>query len=96
MPRGPLSHDAMIADVLPTLENAEEYVRRVLTTLVAVRREHGEVVVRIGVRGKGVMPNYRVDHAEESSRSISAFDGATHKPFTDVRSIDMKIGAPAA
>lgn len=88
MANEPLSHDAIIADVVSSLENAEEYVRRVLTTLVTVRREQGEVVVRIGIRGKGVLPNYRIDRAGESGQSINAFDGTTHKPFTDVRSID--------
>jgi hypothetical protein len=90
MPTETIANDATIGDVLATLDNAEEYVRRLLSTMGAMRPQHGAVVVRIGITGKGVMPNYRIDHAGEPSRSISAFDGQTHKPFTDVRNIDTE------
>lgn len=88
MAREQIPRNATIADVLPTLADQEDYVRRVLSTLSGMRREHGDVVVRIGVTGKGFLPNYRVDHAGELSVPISAFDGATHKPFSEVASID--------
>jgi hypothetical protein len=84
-----IAPDATIAHVVPTLGNPEEYVRQVLGTLYGVQREHGEVVVRVGLTGKGHCPNYRVD-AAATSTAIDAFDGQSHRPFTDVKTIETQ------
>ena len=80
--------DATIADVVRKLNKPEDYVRGVLGVMVAERHQHGAVVVRIGIRGTGAMPNYRIDLAAEPSPPIQAYDGQTHRGFTDVRNID--------
>lgn len=90
MSRTPIARDATITDVLRTLADPEEYVRRVLSTVSSIRSKHGSVVVRIGVTGNGFLPNYRIDHSGTSCEPINAFDGATHKPFTDVANIDTE------
>lgn len=77
-----LSSDATIPDLLNTLINPGNYVRRVLQTMYELRRDHGEVTVRIGIQGQGRAPHYRIDSAA-SGEPIEAFDGSTGKPFTD-------------
>jgi hypothetical protein len=57
--------DSTIEDVSPTLRNAEEFVRRVLENMYACKREHGAAAVKIGVVGKGIVPNYLIDYADE-------------------------------
>jgi hypothetical protein len=91
-----LPPDATINDVLSTLTKPVEYLSRVYARMNAAQKAHEGVVVRIGVRGTGQIPNYRIDHAGESGQSMTAFDGQTHKPFTDVRSVDTEIGASGA
>ncbi|HEY1932273.1 MAG TPA: hypothetical protein VGG99_09700 [Acetobacteraceae bacterium] len=90
MPAKRLPLDATIADVVSTLAKAEDYVRHVVSNLSRMQREYGTVVVRIGITGTGHLPNYRLDHADGPSEPIAAFDGATHKPFSDVRKIDTE------
>lgn len=79
-----LSPDATLEDVLAYLDDAEDYVRNMKSTMAKLRPvDGGEVVARIGILGKtGSAPNYRIDHAGEPPRPIQAFDGATHEPFT--------------
>jgi hypothetical protein len=77
--------DATILDVLPILDNAETYVRKVLDRMKEYQ-SGGEIVVRIGTTGTGKFPSYRLDYAE--GEIIQAFGGQAHRPFTDVGIID--------
>ncbi|WP_262272221.1 hypothetical protein [Microvirga yunnanensis] len=83
-----IPQDATIADVLRLLGDPEEYVRQVLSTFYTMKKQ-GEVVVRIGTTGTGLRPSYRIDMAS-TGEPISAFDGQTHRAFTDVKSIDTE------
>ena len=83
-----LPPDATVADVMATLDKPEVYVPAIYGVMNSLQRQLGGFVeVRIGVRGKGIMPNYRIDYA---GKPIEAFDGQTHKPFTDVGNIDTE------
>jgi hypothetical protein len=95
-----LASNSTIRDVRTDLAQPERYVRLVLANIMASEREHGPVVVRIGITGTGQFPHYRIDRREmreaidlsiESSRReevhyepIQAFNGRNHKPLANV------------
>jgi hypothetical protein len=88
MDKNVIPDDATIADVIPLLGDPEEYVRQVLSTLYTMKKQ-GDVVMRIGTTGTGLRPSYRIDMAS-SGKPISAFDGQTHRPFTDIKTVDTQ------
>jgi hypothetical protein len=55
-----ISNDAIISDILPTLDNAKDYVRRVLGNMAEYQKTHGSAFVRVGTTGRGIAPHYRV------------------------------------
>ena len=65
MARTVIPTNAVIEDVLPTLSNAEEYVRVVLDNLYKCERDHASCTVRIGITGEGKAPYYRIDYTNE-------------------------------
>jgi hypothetical protein len=85
MPR--LSPDATIADIMSSLAQPEDYLRRVIGTMIKMKKVHGEVIVRIGVTGKGKMPHFRID--DPTGKPIQAFD-YLGEPFTEYRAVDTK------
>jgi hypothetical protein len=88
-----LPENATISDILPTLDNAESYVRQVLGNMADYRKTHGAAVVRLGTTGRGIAPHYRVqkEHDEagfgellgrvidDESGYFTAFHGRSHK-----------------
>jgi hypothetical protein len=79
-----LKKDAIIGDVIPTLSNAEEYVRIVLGNLSACKKAHGNASVRIGITGQGKIPSHKVEYRDRLGELVlfGAFD--QDRPFTDV------------
>lgn len=77
MPSPILARDATIADVLPTLQKPEDYVRTILSNLSVCKREHGNALVRIGVTGTGQVPYHKITYVEPdgSEQLFAAFDG---------------------
>lgn len=73
-----LGYDVTIADVVHTLENPQEYVRRVLANFYecGVDRDRGRV--RMGVCGEGIRPDYKFDAPDISDRVLT-FSGTSHK-----------------
>lgn len=80
-----------LADLVCTLDNAENYLRMAFGNMHEVRKEHGEVVLRVGRSGTGQKPHYLIDVAslkrvlgEEkvSFLSVASFRGDNHKPYT--------------
>lgn len=55
-----ISNDAIISDIVASLDNAESYVRAVFGNMVDYRKTHGTAFVRIGTTGQGVVPHYRI------------------------------------
>ena len=65
-----LARDVMIADLLGTLARPEDYVRGVLENLYACLSQRsgnqkGDLFVRIGVTGHGIVPHSRIDYFDE-------------------------------
>lgn len=77
-----LPRDATIRDVLASLSNPESFVRQVVGVMHEAAREHGEIVVRLGITGTGKAPNYRVESAT-SGVPLIALDGANHQRWPD-------------
>ncbi len=84
MPTKPLKKDATLNDVVDTLLQPEDHVRRVLSTLSACRMAHGNASVRIGITGQGKIPAHKVVYADDSGKEVmfGAYD--QDRPFTDV------------
>lgn len=76
-----LPKDATLRELQPTLLNAESFIRKVLGVMVREKRNHGPVVMRLGVTGTGKSPNYRVEDLD--GRAILAIDGANHEAWSD-------------
>ncbi|RDC60877.1 hypothetical protein HME9302_02093 [Alteripontixanthobacter maritimus] len=70
--------DAIIADVLPTLNDREEYVRVVLGNLHECQKEHDTCSVRIGITGEGKAPYYRIDYTDTDG-SMGLYDSYAGK-----------------
>jgi hypothetical protein len=93
VPHTPIAHDATIADILGTLAKPEDYVRGVLENLYSCLSERPgsqkrDLVVRIGVTGRGIVPHYQIEYFDEVDLSVGrrtvpvtfgGFDGRTHK-----------------
>ncbi|MGE3477028.1 MAG: hypothetical protein AB7H70_14600 [Rhodospirillaceae bacterium] len=81
--------EATIADITATLDNATEYVRRVLANMAVCKRKYGKAFVRIGTTGRGIAPHYRVDPGANFMEQMEddavwqahfmAFHGRSHK-----------------
>jgi hypothetical protein len=86
-----LGRDVTIANLLETLARPEDYVRGVLENLYACLSQRsgsqkGDLFVRIGVTGNGIVPHYRIDYFSSKGlgnisvcATFGAFDGRTHK-----------------
>ena len=66
MTRTTIPADAILDDVLPTLNDPEEYVRVVLDNLYKCEREHASCTVKLGITGEGKAPYYRIDYIDEN------------------------------
>lgn len=81
--------DATLRDVLPSLEKPEAFVRQVVGVMHHAAKEHGPIVMRLGITGKGSAPNYRIEGAEGGS-PFMALDGANHRPWADGESFSSQ------
>ncbi|GJE59278.1 hypothetical protein [Methylobacterium trifolii] len=97
-----LPSDATIADVLPGLEEAEAYLRTVLSTMRLCQKHYGDAWVRIGVTAKNGAPSYRVDRpdaspgASDEGRAVfGAYGGKSHDRFTQVNTAETRWSSRA-
>jgi hypothetical protein len=81
-----MAADSTIADVVQTLSDPVEYVRRILEKLERCRRVQGDAQVRIGVRGRVECPNYLIEYLRHdpktgrtSVHADAAYSGSTHR-----------------
>jgi hypothetical protein len=89
--RGPsLDIDATIDDLVDSLDDPEDYVRRALDNLRAEVRKEPNSRLTIGITGYGVYPNYRIDTPVElkkldmqSMSPSKIFSGRTHQEIVD-------------
>jgi hypothetical protein len=83
-----LPTDATIADVIPTLQNPEEYLRVVLDNMFRCKQERDSPLVRIGITGTGQVPYHRVSFtgANGDEELFGAFDG--RHPFKEGNTLE--------
>lgn len=83
-----LASDATIADVVPTLQNPEEYLRVVLQNMFDCNQKHSRVLVRIGITGTGQVPYHKVSFIDPDGLEnvYAAYDGK--HPFKDAGTRD--------
>lgn len=81
-----MAPDSTVADVVQTLADPVEYVRRILEKLERCRRIHGNAQVRIGVRSRVECPNYLIEYLLPDARNDhssphpdAAYSGSTHR-----------------
>ena len=60
-----ISPGATIADITHLLADAEEYVRRIMENMMSGPYDRDDAVVRIGVSGTGIAPNYRIEYPNQ-------------------------------
>lgn len=80
---------ANVADVLPTLQNPESYLRKMLHNMMLCKERHGSACVCIGTTGHGIAPHYRVKpeddyiekilNDENTEAYFVAYHGRSHK-----------------
>lgn len=86
-----MKDDAKIEDVVPTLSNPIEYLRGIVGSFVEHGFDRGKSIVRIGVTGRGIVPNYSIEtpceqqlgplHSSVSERKV--FNGSSHNEILD-------------
>jgi hypothetical protein len=85
-----LAPDATIADVVPTLEEPDAYVRQALQNLHQEAKKEPKSVITIGITGKGKFPNYKIDVPGDHlgldmvyNAPVKVFSGRTHEIIND-------------
>jgi hypothetical protein len=93
--RGPsLDIDATIDDLVQSLDDPEDYVRRALDNLYAEVRKEPNSRLTIGITSYGVYPNYKIDFPAEPEKldrqyiaPPKVFSGWTHQELADPSSV---------
>jgi hypothetical protein len=75
-----LDASATVGDVADRLRKPVEYLRAVLDALHVAQRRNPGAVLRIGLKGEGQYPNYRVDAPDGTL--VAAFNGRTYNALT--------------
>lgn len=93
--RGPSPDiDATIDDLVGSLDDPEDYVRRALDNLHAEVRKEPNSRLTIGITHYGVYPNYKIDTPIEPKKldmqymaPSKIFSGQTHQELVDPSSV---------
>jgi hypothetical protein len=84
--------NARICDVVHTLDDPIEYVRGVVGSFFEYQFDQSTSVVRIGISGTGIVPNYSIEtprnpnHARTGEPAVSkrhVFNGRNHREILD-------------
>jgi hypothetical protein len=81
-----LPRDATLRTAYPHLKNQRQYLGGVYQKLRAVANVHGNASVKIGVKGSGQKPNYRIFYYESDRPHFEIIEGSyfdNHTSFTD-------------
>ncbi len=76
-----LPPDATLRTIAGRLADAEGFVSQAYAVINRAWKDHGDVVMRLGITGTGKAPNYRIETA--SFVPILPVDGNNHKPWQD-------------
>jgi hypothetical protein len=93
--RGPsFDIDATIDDLVKSLDDPEDYVRRALDNLHAEVRKEPNSRLTIDITSYGIYPNYKIDIPVELEKldkqhkaSLKVFSGRTHQELADPSSV---------
>ncbi|ODR88859.1 hypothetical protein A8M32_20430 [Sinorhizobium alkalisoli] len=82
-----LTQQSTIADVLEILHDPEKYLFGVIKNLNSCIHRHGNAQVRIGTRGRGAYPHYRIlyEHQKDDGSIEVIVDNSYwdfHKPYS--------------
>jgi len=72
-----LAKNVTLRDIRSKLSNRESYVAAAFGVVHRAAREHGDIVMRLGVTGTGQAPNYRIE--TNSGEVLFAIDGSNHE-----------------
>jgi len=77
--------DARITDIVGTLADPVEYVRRVLGSFIEHSFDKQRSSMTIGISGTGLYPNYFIQEPSEtaSARRRTVFNGQSHREILD-------------
>ena len=68
-----MSPDVTIPDVWTTLAKRDQYASVVLARMYDCTKEHGNAAVKIGFRGKGIGPCFRVTYTDNGTGKEEIF-----------------------
>jgi len=89
--------NSRVSDILHTLADPTEYIRGIVGSFVTYRFDRATSIVRIGISGTGIVPNYSIETPCEPDPSARiktyvskrhVFNGRNHLEFLD----DCPIG----
>jgi hypothetical protein len=93
---GRMKSNARLSDILNTLADPVEYVRGIVGSFVEHQYDKTTSIVRTGILGEGIIPNYSIETPHEPVRTEllggyitrytserRAFNGRNHKEFWD-------------
>jgi hypothetical protein len=77
--------DARIADIIETLSDAEEYVRRIVGSSIQHSFDKERSSVTIGISDTGLYPNYFIQEPSETApgRRRMVFNGRSHREILE-------------
>ena len=81
-----LPEDATFDDLRGSPNQAERFLRNVLEVMRKAQKTQSEVRARMGTRGTGQAPNYRLE--DPNGRPFLAIDGANHQPWPEGESFE--------
>ncbi len=77
-----IAYDAKLADIVPHLHDPTAYLLWVKARLAQCRKLHGNAFVRIGRRGSGLYPCFRIHYLENGVERHFGSCIDSGKPFT--------------
>ncbi len=83
----PIPSDSTILSVAPRLKRPRDFAANVLHLMKKAEQDHGSVIVRIGITGMGILPNFRIESINGNMKV--AYDGVTYKPFAEAGTHDQ-------
>jgi hypothetical protein len=99
MDRERVAPDSRVSDIVDTLSDPAEYVRQIIGNFVGGQYDRGKAVIRIGVAGIGVAPNYKIEYptdldigggAPVTLRAAQVYHGRNHKEIKAFANADTR------
>ena len=93
-----IAPDSKVSDIVGTLSNPTEYVRRIIENFVGDKFDRQNAVVRIGVTGAGIVPHYKIEYptiikiagVDHSMKAARIYHGSSHKEMKTFANEDAR------